>query len=94
MKLLDFDKYYSTEKSCIMRFKEMRIQSGVVCPHCGHSEHLWLPTSMHFECKNCHHRQSLRSGTVMHSSKLPFMYWFKAIHLMTSTKKTFSALEI
>jgi hypothetical protein len=94
MKLLDFDKNYPTEESCIMRFKEIRIKSGVVCPHCGHTEHLWLPTSMHFECKNCHHRQSLRSGTIMHSSKLPFMYWFKAIHLMTSTKKTFSALEI
>lgn len=43
MKLSDFDKHYSTEKSCIIRFKEMRIQSGVVCPHCGHGEHLWLP---------------------------------------------------
>lgn len=30
----------------------------------------------------------------MHSSKLPFLYWFEAIHLMTSTKKDFSALEI
>ncbi|WP_129594939.1 IS1595 family transposase [Seramator thermalis] len=94
MKLSDFDKHYPTEKSCIIRFKEMCIQSGVVCPHCGHREHLWLPDSMHFECKSCHHLQSLRSGTIMHSSKLPFLYWFKAIHLMTSPKKTFSALEI
>jgi len=30
----------------------------------------------------------------MHGSKLPFLYWFKAMHLTTSTKKTFSALEI
>lgn len=30
----------------------------------------------------------------MHGSKLPLMYWFTAIHLMTSTKKTFSALEM
>jgi uncharacterized protein YbaR (Trm112 family) len=87
MKLSDFDKHYPTEKSCIIRFKEMCIQSGVVCPHCGHREHLWLPASMHFECKNCHHLQSLRSGTIIHSSKLPFLYWFEAIHLMTSTKK-------
>ena len=30
----------------------------------------------------------------MHKSKLPFRYWFIAMHLLTSTKKTFSAKEI
>ena len=30
----------------------------------------------------------------MHNSKLPLMYWFTAIHLLTSTRKTFSALEM
>lgn len=30
----------------------------------------------------------------MHGSKLPFQYWFIAIHLITSTKKSFSAKEI
>ena len=32
--------------------------------------------------------------TVMHSTKLPLQYWFIAIHLLTSTKKTFSASEL
>lgn len=36
----------------------------------------------------------LRSGTVMHGSKLPFMYWFIAMHLLTATKKTISAAEL
>lgn len=30
----------------------------------------------------------------MHGSKLPFRYWFIAMHLLTSTKKSFSAQEI
>jgi hypothetical protein len=30
----------------------------------------------------------------MHGSQLPFRYWFIAIHLLSSTKKTFSALEL
>lgn len=94
MKLLDFDKHFPSEAACIEKFKELRIKSGIVCPHCGNKEHVWLPASMHFECKSCHCRRSLRSGTIMHSSKLPFLYWFKAIHLMTSTKKTFSACEM
>ena len=30
----------------------------------------------------------------MHGSQLPFRYWFIAIHLLTSTKKSFSAAEL
>lgn len=47
-----------------------------------------------YECKKCSFRTTLRSGTVMHGSKLPFRYWFIAMHLLTSTKKSFSAREI
>ncbi len=94
MKLLEFDKHFPSEEVCIEKFKELRLKSGIVCPHCGGKDHLWLPASYHFECKSCHSRRSLRSGTIMHGSKLPFLYWFKAIHLLTSTKKTFSACEI
>jgi hypothetical protein len=36
----------------------------------------------------------LRANTVMHASNLPFRYWFIAIHLLTSTKKSFSAVEL
>lgn len=94
MKLLDFDKHFPCETVCIENFKDFRLQSGIVCPKCGHKEHYWCSSVFHFECKGCHHRLPLRSGTIMHGSKLPFLYWFKAMHLITSTKKTFSALEI
>lgn len=30
----------------------------------------------------------------MHGSKLPFKYWFIAMHLLTATKHSFSALEL
>jgi hypothetical protein len=36
----------------------------------------------------------LRANTVMHGSKLAFRYWFIAIHLLTSTRKSFSASEL
>jgi hypothetical protein len=37
---------------------------------------------------------SIKSGTVLENSKLSYQYWFIAFHLMTSTKKTISALEM
>jgi len=37
---------------------------------------------------------TLGSGMAMQASKLPFRYWFIAIHLISSMKKPFSSLEI
>lgn len=94
MNLLDFVTQYPDEESCKAKFKEMRDKHGVVCPRCGSTEHYWKRDKENYECKNCGRRQSLRSNTVMHGSQLPFRYWFIAIHLLTSTKKSFSALEL
>jgi len=44
--------------------------------------------------KKCGYRQSLKANTILHGSQLPFRYWFAAIHLITSTKKRFSAKEV
>lgn len=94
MKLFEFEKYFPNEESCKARFREMREEQGVVCSKCGSINHYWLPSKEQFRCKHCNHYTTLRANTVMHGSKLPFRYWFIAIHLLTSTKHTFSALEI
>lgn len=39
-------------------------------------------------------RTTLTSGTVMHGTKLPIMYWYIAMHFLTSMKKSFLALEM
>lgn len=94
MRLLDFDKYYPNEESCKKAFKEMRLKNGVVCPHCGCIHHYWKADKEMFQCKQCGYRQSLKANTVLHGSKLPFRTWFIAMHLLTATKHTFSALEL
>lgn len=72
MNILNFMWRFPDEDSCIAYLKEQREQSGVVCRHCGGLEHRWDANKLCFECKHCHSRQSLRSGTVMEHSKLPF----------------------
>lgn len=95
MKLIDFFKNYPGEAECKAAFKENREQQGIVCKSCkSKNEYWWLKSKQLYECKKCGFRMSLKSGTVMENSKLPFQYWFIAIHLMTSTKKTISALEM
>jgi hypothetical protein len=94
MNLINFINEFPDEASCRTRFKEYRDKEGVVCRKCGHTEHYWLQTIEKYQCKKCKTRTSLRSGTVMHASNLPFRYWFIAMHLLTSTKKSISSLEM
>ena len=94
MNLIEFSDHFPDEASCRTRFKELREQEGIVCRKCGHKEHYWKRDKEQYECKKCKSRMSLKSGTVMHKSKLPFRYWFLAMHLLTSTRKSFSAKEV
>jgi len=94
MRILDFYKDYPDELSCKLKFKEIRDREGITCKKCGGSAHYWKKDKWCYECKKCKFRTSLRSGTVMQSSKLSFQYWFIAMHLVTSTKKSFSAKEM
>jgi len=94
MKLIEFINEFPTELKCKQRFKEIREKEGVICKKCNNTEHYWLNNKELYECKKCHFRMSLKSGTVMENSKLSFQYWFIAMHLLTATKKTISALEM
>jgi predicted RNA-binding Zn-ribbon protein involved in translation (DUF1610 family) len=94
MNLIDFINEFPDEESCKAKFKQYREQVGVVCPKCGGKAHYWKRDRESYECKQCGHRQSLRANTVMHKSKLPYRYRFIAMHLLTSTKKSFSAREL
>lgn len=94
MNLIDFLKQFPTEQTCINHFKQFKEQQLLVCQRCGGIDHYWLKNKLMHECKQCHRRTSLRSGTCLAHTKLPFQYWYLTLHLMTATKKGFSALEM
>ena len=87
-------KKYPEEASCRRQFKVIRDEERVICKKCKCTEHYWLSTKEQYKCKKCGFRTTLRIGTVMENSKLPFRYWFIAIHLVSSVKKPFSTLEL
>ena len=93
MNLFNFTAHFGDEKSCRLHFKEQRDKIGVTCK-CGHKEHYWIKSIWSYECKKCRSRTSLRSGTIMQSSNLPFLVWYKTMFLLSATKKGFSSKEI
>jgi transposase-like protein len=64
----------------------------MACPRCGN------PKSYVYDrrvgCTRCDKRWSITSGTVMADTKLPLTIWFRAMHLMSSTKQCISAVEL
>jgi hypothetical protein len=94
MKILEFNTHFPSEESCKQKFIEYRLKQGIRCKKCKGTDHYWKRKREQWECKKCAYRTTVKSGTVMENSKLPFKYWFVAMHLMTSTKKSFSAKAI
>ncbi|MXS72925.1 IS1595 family transposase [Flavobacteriaceae bacterium W22] len=93
MNLFSFTAHFGTEEDCRSHFKAERDKLGFVCK-CGSKEHFWIKSIWQYECKKCRSRTSLRSGTIMQNSNLPFLVWYKTMFLMSVTKKGFSAKEI
>lgn len=94
MNIFSFTAEFDSESSCRMHFKEERDKQGVVCKKCLGKDHYWLKGKWSYECKSCKFRTSLRSGTIMQNSNLSFLVWYRAMFLMSTTKKGFSAKEI
>ncbi len=96
MDLIKFIDHYKSEEACRKKFKAIRDKQGVVCKRCNGIEHYWLKGKQMYQCRDntCRFRTSLRSGTIMECSKLPFRYWFIAIYLMGTTKKACSAYYV
>lgn len=93
MDIFSFTAHFGTEEDCRNHFKAERDKIGITCK-CGHTEHFWIKSRWSYECKKCRSRTSLRSGTIMENSNLPFLIWYKAMFLMSVTKKGFSTKEI
>lgn len=94
MNLIEFLKVFPTEQSCIEHFRRVKERRVIECKQCGSIVHYWLQNKLMHECKCCRRRVSIRSGTHLAHTKLPFQYWYLTLHLMTATKKGLSALEM
>ena len=94
MNIFSFTANFGSEEDCRNHFKSQRDLQGVICFKCNCTEHYWKQDKWSYECKKCNYRTSIRKGTIMESSKLSFLIWYKTMFLMSVTKKGFSAKEI
>jgi transposase-like protein len=86
---------YGTEEQCRTALFQWRWPDGYICPECGGRKHCHLPSRKGLlQCNRCHHQQSVTSGTIFDSTKLPLRTWFLAIYLITQSKTGIAALAL
>jgi len=66
----------------------------LLCKSCGGVDHYLLKNKWMWQCIVCNFRTSLRSGTILESSKLPIQKWFLAMAFMSFSKKGISTKEL
>ena len=91
-----FDKLFGSEEQCHAALVGWRWPDGFVCPECGTGGHCIVKRGARrlFQCNACRKQTSIKAGTIFASSKLPLRLWFKAIYLVTQSKKGISSIEL
>ncbi len=87
-----FEAQFGTEAACLAALVAARQAAGMPSPSCDKPKSYVYGRRV--GCTRCNERWSVTSGTVMADTKLPLTKWFRAMHLMTSTKQGISAPEL
>lgn len=78
--------------------EKIRWPEGPVCPHCGAKDCTRLEGEKHrhgcIQCNVCREQFTVTVGSVMESSHIPLVKWVMAFHLICSSKKGMSALQL
>ena len=100
MTVSQFDKLFPHEDACKAYLMANRWSNGIVrCPRCG-NEHVCELATMPYkwECSACasghSYRFSVLVGTIFENTNKPLRDWFRVMHLMLTSKKGISALQI
>jgi transposase-like protein len=87
-----------TETEARECFERLRWENGVECSHCQSNKITKLSGEKHreglYQCNNCQGQFTVMTGTVMEDSHIPLKKWLMAYHLMSSSKKGVSALQL
>ena len=90
---VEFENRFNTEQACRDYLFNMKWPDGFQCRNCGHKEY-WISAKHLYICTRCETPHSLTAGTVMHATKKPLPYWFKAMWWFTTRKSGVNAVNL
>ena len=97
----EFEAMFPNEDACKTYLQARRWPQGVCCPRCGNPAVYDLPSrKWYWQCAQCApggstgYRFSILVGTIFENTNKPLRDWYRVIHLMLTSKKGISALQI
>src|SRR5215210_7942060 len=100
MTIGQLDEMFPHEDACAAYLVKRRWPEGVRCPRCGSDRVYDLKTmKWKWECPACSatgkgYRFSHLVGTIFENTNYPLKIWYRVIHMMLTSKKGISALQV
>lgn len=97
MTIAQFEAAFPDEVACRIYLAKHRWPNVVYCPRCGVTGAYELERAQHWQCQACApqgYRFSVLVGTVFENTNKPLKDWFRVIHMMLTSKKGISALQV
>lgn len=99
--LSTLSKLFSDEDKARELLEHLRWHGDPVCPHCdAHKAYPITPKEGSktrkglWKCAGCRKQFTVTVGTIFEGSRIPISKWLMAIHLLCSSKKGISALQL
>jgi len=94
-----FDAMFPNEDACKQYLIVRRWPGGPHCPRCGNVDvYPAKNRAYHWQCSKCPkaggYRFSVLVGTIFENTNKPLRDWFKVIHMILTSKKGVSALQV
>ena len=94
--LIDLTRLFPDDATAEAWFTEARWPNGVACVHCGS---LSVTTAgnhpnMSLRCQDCRKFFSVKTGTIMQSSKIGYQKWAMAYYILTTGIKGTSSMKL
>lgn len=94
--IIELLEEYSTEHKAVKWLEKIRWDKKPVCPHCGDTENISKPKSKKhtYWHKDCRKQFTVKTNTIIHSSKIPTKKWVVAIYTVLTARKGISSLQL
>lgn len=94
-----FETMFPDEDACDAYLVAHRWPKGIHCPRCGSANVYALKTrKWHWECPDCRQGGAYRFSdivdTIFENTKVDLRDWFRVIHLLLTSKKGISSLQV
>ncbi len=103
LNLATLSPLFADEEAARKFLESQRWPNGPICPHCGSTKAYPLtakPGSKKpvrkgvYCCAKCRKQFTVRIGTIFENSHIPLNKWLMAFHLMSSSKKGISSMQL